>query len=354
MFLRDNTRKINIGGLEMGGNDKVFIQSMTNTKTHDINATVRQIKELEDAGCEIVRVAVPDMEAATAISDIKKQIKIPLVADIHFDYRLAVESIKNGVDKIRLNPGNIGGEDRVKVVADLAKERNIPIRIGVNSGSLERELLEKYGAPTPLAIVESANRHIALLEKYGFYDIVVSLKCSNVIKTIESYKAFAQQSDIPLHLGVTEAGGGIEGIIKSASGIGAMLSMGLGNTLRVSLTGNPVKEVETAKGILKAFNLTEKGVEIISCPTCGRTRVKLERVATQVKEKFKTYDGNITLAVMGCEVNGPGEAREADIGVACGNGEGLIFKKGEIICKVGEDKIADVLYKIAEESRECT
>ncbi|MFA7637119.1 MAG: flavodoxin-dependent (E)-4-hydroxy-3-methylbut-2-enyl-diphosphate synthase [Monoglobales bacterium] len=353
MYLREDTRKVNIGGLQMGGNSKVFIQSMTNTKTQDIDATVRQIKELEDAGCEIVRVAVPDMEAAAAISAIKKQIKIPLVADIHFDYRLAVESIENGVDKIRLNPGNIGGEDRVKIVADLAKERNIPIRIGVNGGSLDKKLLGKYGAPTPLAIVESAKNHIELLEKYGFYDIVVSLKCSNVIKTIEAYKAFAQESDIPLHLGITEAGGGFEGAIKSASGMGAILSLGIGNTLRVSLTGNPVKEVETAKEILKAFDLTDKGVEIISCPTCGRTRVNLEKVAMQVKDRFKAFDGNITVAVMGCEVNGPGEAKEADIGVACGNGEGLVIKKGEIVCKVKENEIADALFKIAEESLKC-
>lgn len=347
MFLRKDTRKINIGGLVMGGNDKIFIQSMTNTKTQDVKSTVEQIKELEEAGCEIIRVAVPDMEAAKAVSEIKKEIKIPLVADIHFDYRLAVECIKNGVDKIRLNPGNIGGEDRVKIVADLAKERNIPIRIGVNGGSLEKDLLEKYGGPAPQAIVESAERHVALLEKYGFYDIAVSLKCSNVNKTIEAYRLFAEKSDIPLHLGITEAGSGFEGIVKSSAGIGSMLGMGIGNTIRVSLTGSPVREVETAKEILKAMDLGEKGVEIISCPTCGRTEVDLETVADAVKKKFKGYNGNITVAVMGCAVNGPGEAREADIGVACGKGEGLIFRKGEIIKKVAETEIADALFELA-------
>ncbi len=349
MFLRENTRKINIGGLEMGGNSKVFIQSMTNTKTQDVKATVNQIKELEQAGCEIVRVAVPDTEAAAAVMEIKKNIKIPLVADIHFDYRLAVECIKNGVDKIRLNPGNIGGDDRVKIVADLAKERGIPIRIGVNGGSLEKDLLIKYGSPTPEAIVESAERHVALLEKHGFYDIAVSLKCSDVIKTLESYRLFAEKSDIPLHLGITEAGGGFEGTVKSSAGIGALLGMGIGNTVRVSLTGNPVREVETAKEILKAFSLREKGVEIISCPTCGRTKVDLERVADAVKTEFKNFEGNITIAVMGCEVNGPGEAREADIGVACGKGEGLLFKKGAIVKKVAEKDIVQSLYEISKE-----
>lgn len=349
MFLRENTRKINIGGLELGGNSKVYIQSMTNTKTQDAAATVAQIKELEEAGCEIVRVAVPDMEAASAVAEIKKKISIPLVADIHFDYRLAVECIKNGVDKIRLNPGNIGGDDRVKIVADLAKEHGVPIRIGVNGGSLEKDLLAKYGAPTPTAIAESAERHVALLEKHGFYDIAVSLKCSDVNKTIEAYKIFAKKSDIPLHLGITEAGGGFEGIVKSSAGVGAMLNMGIGNTLRVSLTGNPVREVETAKEILKAFDLTAKGVEIISCPTCGRTKVDLEKVVSAVKDRFRGYDGNITIAVMGCEVNGPGEAREADIGVACGKGEGLIFKKGQTVKKVAEKDIADALYEMAKE-----
>ena len=345
MFLREKTRKFKIGGLDFGGNSKVFVQSMTNTKTQDIKATVTQIKNLEDAGCEIVRVAVPDMEAAHAVAEIKKQISVPLVADIHFDYRLAIECLKNGVDKIRLNPGNIGGEDRVKIVAHLAKERGVPIRIGVNGGSLEKDLLEKYGAPTPEAIVESAERHIALLEKYGFYDIAVSLKCSDVNKTIAAYRKFAEKSDIPLHLGITEAGGGFEGIVKSSAGIGALVGMGIGNTLRVSLTGDPVREVETAREILKAFSLAEKGVEIISCPTCGRTNVDLEKIVSAVKSRFKTYDGNITVAVMGCAVNGPGEAKEADIGVACGNGEGLLFKKGKIIKKVAESEIADALFE---------
>ena len=349
MFLREKTRKFKIGGQDFGGNNKIYIQSMTNTKTHDVGATVAQIKRLEEAGCEIVRVAVPDMEAASAVAEIKKQISVPLVADIHFDYRLAIECLKNGVDKIRLNPGNIGGEDRVKLVADLAKERGVPIRIGVNGGSLEKDLLEKYGAPTPDAIVESAERHIALLEKYGFYDIAVSLKCSDVNKTIAAYRKFAEKSDIPLHLGITEAGGGFEGIVKSSAGIGALVGMGIGNTLRVSLTGDPVREVETAREILKAFSLVEKGVEIISCPTCGRTNVDLERVVMTVKNRFKSYNGNITVAVMGCAVNGPGEAREADIGVACGKGEGLIFRKGKTVKKVAEKDIVEELYKVAKE-----
>ena len=349
MFFRENTRKFSLGGLDFGGNSKIYIQSMTNTKTQDAAATVAQIKELEEAGCEIVRVAVPDMQAAEAVKEIKKNIKIPLVADIHFDYRLAVECIKNGVDKIRLNPGNIGGDDRVKIVAELAKERNIPIRIGVNGGSLDKHLLEKYGSLTPEAIVESAGQHAALLEKYGFYNIAVSLKCSDVNRTLAAYKLFAEKSDIPLHLGITEAGGGFEGIVKSSAGIGALIGMGIGNTLRVSLTGNPVREVETAKEILKAFDLVPKGVEIISCPTCGRTAVDLERAVGAVKKRFKGYKGNITVAVMGCAVNGPGEAREADLGVACGNGEGLLFKKGKTIGKVKENEIAEALYKIAEE-----
>lgn len=349
MFLRQNTRKVNIAGITVGGSNKVFVQSMTNTKTQNIKSTVAQIKELEAAGCEIVRATVPDMEAAEAICEIKKQIKIPLVADIHFDYRLAVECIKNGVDKIRLNPGNIGGEDRVEIVSKLAKERGVPIRIGVNGGSLEKDLLAKYGGPTAEAIVESAIRHVGLLEKFDFYDIIVSLKSSDVSRTIEAYKLFAEKSDIPLHLGVTEAGGGFEGIVKSSAGIGSMLSMGLGNTLRVSLTGNPVKEIETGKEILKAFDLIPKGVEIISCPTCGRTNVDLEATVQAVKDIFKGYTENITVAVMGCAVNGPGEAKEADVGVACGNGEGLIFKKGNIICKVKEAQIAETLYKIAKE-----
>lgn len=349
MFLREDTRKFNIGGLEFGGNSKIYIQSMTNTKTQDATATIAQIKELEEAGCEIARVAVPDMQAAEAVKEIKKNITIPLVADIHFDYRLAVECIKNGVDKIRLNPGNIGGDDRVKIVADLAKERNIPIRIGVNGGSLDKQLLEKYGSPTPEAIVESAEQHVALLEKHGFYDIAVSLKCSDVNKTLAAYRLFVEKSDIPLHLGITEAGGGFEGIVKSSAGIGALIGMGIGNTVRVSLTGNPVKEVETAREILKAFDIIPKGVEIISCPTCGRTAVDLETVVAAVKKQFKGFEGNITVAVMGCAVNGPGEAREADIGVACGNGEGLLFKKGKTIGKVKETEIADRILKLAKE-----
>ncbi len=349
MFLRENTRKINVGNVSLGGSGSVSVQSMTNTKTQDVQSTVGQILQLEHAGCQIVRVAVPDMEAAHAIAEIKKQIHIPIVADIHFDYRLAIESIKSGADKIRLNPGNIGGEDRVEKVAELAKERKVPIRIGVNGGSLEKDILAKYGSPTAEAIVESAKRHVNLLEKFGFYDIVVSLKSSDVVKTIEAYKLFAKTSDIPLHIGVTEAGSEFVGSIKSAVGIGSILSSGIGNTIRVSLTGNPVREVEVGRQILKSLTLAEKGVEIISCPTCGRTKVDLEKIVKAVEKRFEGFEDNITLAVMGCAVNGPGEAKEADLGVACGEGQGLIFRKGEIIEKVSEKEIASTLYRIAKE-----
>ena len=338
MFTRNQTKLVRIGNVTIGGGNKIAIQSMTNTKTHDVAATVSQINALTALGCEIVRVAVADMTDATAIADIKKEIKIPLVADIHFDYRLAVACIKSGADKIRLNPGNIGGEENVKTVATLAKERGVPIRIGVNGGSLEKELLKKYGAPCPEAIVESAMGHIEMLKNQNFDDIVISLKSSDVNDTIAAYKLFSEKSDIPLHLGVTEAGGNYAGIVKSAVGIGSMLSQGLGNTIRVSLTGSPLEEIKAAKQILKSLKLIEKGVEIVSCPTCGRCNVNLAAIADEVADKTAGINRNITIAVMGCAVNGPGEAREADFGVACGKNEGLLFKKGEIIKKVNTNR----------------
>ncbi len=339
MFKRENTRQFNIGNVKIGGSAPVSVQSMTNTKTADINATVNQIERLTEAGCEIVRVTVPDMQSAEALKEIKRRIKIPLVADIHFDYRLALESIKNGVDKIRLNPGNIGDAERVKAVVKAAKERNIPIRIGVNSGSVERELLEKYDGPTPGAVVESAERHIKILQDNGFENIVVSLKMSDVVNTIEAYRLFSEKWDIPLHVGVTESGTVKTGSIKSAVGIGSVLSQGIGNTIRVSLTGDPVEEVIVARQILKSLKLMPVGVNIVSCPTCGRTNVDLPSLAEKIEKALSTCEKNITVAVMGCAVNGPGEAREADYGVACGKGDGLLFKKGKTVKKVKENEI---------------
>ncbi len=341
-----NTKQINIGGVQMGGGAKITVQSMTNTKTSDVEATVAQIHELEEAGCDIIRVAVPDSDAAQAVKKIKKQIKIPIVADIHFDYRLALESIKNGADKIRLNPGNIGGADRVAAVAAAAKERGVPIRIGVNGGSLDKELLGKYKSPTAEAIVESAGKHIKMLEDCDFGDIAVSLKTSDVRRTIEAYKLFSEKYDYPLHVGITESGSRFKGTVKSSVGIGAILAMGIGDTIRVSLTGSPVEEVKVGREILKSLGLSEKGVEIISCPTCGRTRVNLAAIADEIADKTAKINKNITVAVMGCAVNGPGEAREADLGVACGKGEGLLFKKGEIIGKVKEDEIVPKLMEM--------
>lgn len=327
----------------MGGGAKITVQSMTNTKTSDVAATVAQIHELENAGCDIIRAAVPDLESAYALKEIKKQIHIPIVADIHFDYRLALESIKSGADKIRLNPGNIGGAERVAAVASAAKERGVPIRIGVNGGSLDKELLEKYKSPTADAIVESAGKHIKMLEDCDFGNIAVSLKTSDVRKTIDAYRLFAEKYDYPLHVGITESGSRFKGTVKSSVGIGAILAMGIGDTIRVSLTGSPVEEVKVGREILKSLGLTEKGVEIISCPTCGRTRVNLAAIADEIADKTAQINKNITVAVMGCAVNGPGEAREADLGVACGKGEGLLFKKGEIIGKVKENEIVPTL-----------
>ncbi len=346
MYLREQTKEINVGGVKIGGSAPVSIQSMTNTKTADIKATVNQILRLEEAGCEIVRLTAPDMESAAAFSQIKKQVHIPLVADIHFDYRIALSCIKNGADKIRLNPGNIGGRENVSAVAKMAKEYGVPIRIGVNSGSVEKEILKKYGGPTAEAIVESAFRHIKMLEEENFYDIAVSLKTSDVLKTVECYKTFASKSDYPLHVGVTEAGTVWSGSIKSAVGIGSILSAGIGNTIRVSLTGDPVEEIRVAKAILKSLSLCEMGVNIVSCPTCGRTNVDLPTICDSVEKALEKCNKNITVAVMGCAVNGPGEAREADFGVACGKGEGLLFKKGEIIKKVKEEEIVSSLLDL--------
>ncbi len=333
----------------MGGDAPVSVQSMTNTKTCDIEATVAQIKRLEEAGCQIVRATAPDIQSALAMKEIVKRISIPLVADIHFDYRIALECIKSGVSKIRLNPGNIGGRDRVQAVAKAAKERNIPIRIGVNSGSVDKEILAKYGAPTPAAIVESAFKHINMLLDEGFEDIVVSLKTSDVVTTIEAYRLFAEKADFPLHVGVTEAGTVWTGSIKSSVGIGSILSTGLGNTIRVSLTGDPVEEIRVGRQILKSLSLIPTGANIVSCPTCGRTNVDLPAIAGKVEDALSSCKKNITVAVMGCAVNGPGEAREADYGVACGKGEGLLFKKGEIVKKVKEEEIVSALLKLIEE-----
>lgn len=336
-------RIVKVGGVLIGGDNPVSIQSMTNTDTRDVLSTVTQIKKLTEAGCEIIRVAIPDTEAAEALKKIKEQIKIPLVADIHFNYKLALECIKNGADKIRINPGNIGSRDKVKAVADAAKANGIPIRIGVNGGSLEKDLLEKYKGPTADALVESAMRHVEILEDVNFSNIVVSIKVSSVPVMIDAYRKFNAISDIPTHIGVTEAGTMRGGIIKSSIGIGTLLSEGIGNTMRVSLTADPIEEIAAAKDILKALEIRKSGISLVSCPTCGRTGIDLISIAKEVEKRLEGIDKNIKVAVMGCAVNGPGEAREADIGIAGGNGEGLIFKKGEIIRKVPEDKIIDEL-----------
>ena len=338
-------REVNAGGVKIGGENPVSIQSMTNTDTRDVAATVGQIKRLQTAGCQIVRVAVLDMEAAEAVKEIKRQISIPLVSDIHFDYRLALECIKNGVDKVRINPGNIGDRERVKQVVDACRERHIPIRIGVNGGSLEKNILEKYKAPTADALIESAMGHVKILEELDFYDIVVSIKVSNVPVMLEAYRKFNEMNDIPLHIGVTEAGTMQNGMIKSAVGIGTLLAEGIGNTMRVSLTADPVEEVYAAKEILKVLGLRKQGAELIACPTCGRTRIDLIPIANEMEKRLKDVNKNIKVAVMGCAVNGPGEAKEADVGVAGGVGEGLIFKKGKIVKKVPENEIIPTLME---------
>mgnify|MGYP004515101633 FL=1 len=338
-----STKKIKIGGVTIGGGEPVAIQSMTNTDTRDFKSTVSQILKLEAAGCEIIRCAVPDMQAAESFGKIKKEIHIPLVADIHFDYKLALECIKNGADKIRINPGNIGSRERVKAVVDAAKDSGVPIRIGVNGGSLEKDLLEKYKSPTADALVESALRHAAILDELNFSDIAISIKTSDVPTTIEAYRKLSDMCDYPLHVGVTEAGTLKGGIIKSAVGIGTLLSEGIGDTIRVSLTADPIEEIYAAKDILNVLGLRNQGVKFVSCPTCGRTQLNLIKIANEVENRLKDVDKNITVAVMGCAVNGPGEAREADIGIAGGKGEGLIFSHGKIIKKVSENMLVDAL-----------
>ena len=342
---RKDTRKIMVGNVQIGGQDKVVIQSMCNTKTKDVDSTVKQILELEKVGCEIIRVACLDLEDAKAIKKIKEKINIPIVADIHFDYRIALEAINSGVDKIRINPGNIGSEERVKKVVDVCKEKKIPIRIGVNAGSLEKELLEKYGKPTAKAMVESAKRHVEILEKLNFKDYLISLKASNLDLCIESYEEASKVFDCPLHLGITESGTEFSGTIKSSIGLGYMLRRGIGDTIRVSLSDDPIKEIPVAKEILKDCNLYSKSPTLVACPTCGRTQIGLIPIAREVEDFLQTIEADITVAVMGCSVNGPGEAREADIGIAGGIKEGLLFKKGKIIRKIPQDKIVEELKK---------
>lgn len=343
------SRQIVVGGVPVGGGAPVSIQSMTNTLTHDVEATLAQIRSLAAAACDIVRVTVPDERAAKAIGALKAGSPIPLVADIHFDYKLALEAAEQGVDKIRINPGNIGSPDRVEAVAKACKERGIPIRVGVNGGSLEKDLLAKYGGPTPEAMVESGLGHIRLLERYGFEDICISLKTSSVPTTVRAYQLMAERYDYPLHLGVTEAGTREMGELKAAAGIGGLLAMGIGDTIRVSLTADPVEEVYAAQRILKAIGLRRDGPELISCPTCGRTQIDLIPMAKQVEELLKGVDKPITVAVMGCIVNGPGEARHADVGLAGGNGEGVLFKHGEIVKRVPESQLVPELMKLIEE-----
>lgn len=345
MIKRKMTRQISIGDVKIGGGAPISVQSMTNTKTTDTNATVAQIKALVDAGCDIVRVAVPDMSAAENIYNIKSQVDVPLVADIHFDYRLALKVIEQGIDALRINPGNIGDEERVKAVVEAAKIRNIPIRIGVNAGSLDKKLLAKYGKVTAEALVESALEHIRILEKLNFYDIKISLKAHDVPLTLDAYRLMSETVDYPLHLGITEAGTVNTGIIKSAVGIGALLAEGIGDTFRISLTGDPVNEVKVANEILKALGLKEYGPTLISCPTCGRCNIDLPSIAEKVEQRLSGITKPIKVAVMGCVVNGPGEARDADIGIAGGKGEGLVFRKGEVINKVAEDKLVDALFE---------
>ena len=337
------TKKLSIGGVAIGGGAPVVIQSMCNTKTEDVGATVEQILSLEEAGCEIIRVAVPHMEAAKAIGAIKSKIHIPLVADIHFDYKLALECASQGIDKIRINPGNIGGEDRVKAVVDACKAGNIPIRIGVNGGSLEKELLKKYGGVCAEALVESAMGHVELLNRFDFDDICISVKCSSVPLTMAAYRLLSERCSYPLHLGVTEAGTPSMGMVKSAMGIGGLLCMGIGDTLRVTLTADPVEEIYAAKKILRAAGLRQDGPNLIACPTCGRTNIDLIPMAEEVERRLMNCNKSITVAVMGCVVNGPGEASAADVGIAGGMGEGLLFRKGEVLRKVPQDQLVDAL-----------
>lgn len=343
MFKRTETRPIYVDGIQIGGQDKVVIQSMCNTKTKDVEATVEQILKLEAVGCEIIRVACLDIEDAKAIKEIKKRIHIPIVADIHFDYKIALEAIKSGVSKIRINPGNIGDEEKTRTVVEACKVNKIPIRIGVNAGSLEKDLLEKYGKPCSDAMIESARKHIEILEKLDFYDIAISLKASNLDMCIEAYEKAANTFKYPLHLGITEAGTAFSGTIKSAIGLGSLLRQGIGDTMRVSLSDDPIEEIPVCKEILKNCGLLKNSAKLVSCPTCGRIQYDLIPIAKEIEKFLQTIDSDITVAIMGCGVNGPGEAREADIGIAGGVKEGVLFKKGKIIRKVKQEDMADVL-----------
>ena len=345
MFERKKTRQIHIGGVAIGGGAPISVQSMTNTKTTDTEATVQQIKALTAAGCDIVRLAVPDMAAAENLGNIIKEVNLPLVADIHFDYKLALEAIRQGISGLRLNPGNIGGEEKVRAVVQEAKAHGIPIRIGVNAGSLDKKILEKHGGVTPEGLVESALQHVRILEQQGFYDMKISLKAHDVPMTLAAYRLMSEKVDYPLHLGITEAGTPNTGIIKSAVGIGSLLAEGIGDTFRISLTGDPVVEVKVANEILKALGLKEYGPTLVACPTCGRTSIDLPAIAVQVEKKLEGITEPIEVAVMGCVVNGPGEARGADVGIAGGKGEGLVFRKGEIVRKVPESELVTELFK---------
>ena len=342
-YKRKMTREVRVGDVKIGGNNPISVQSMTNTDTRDVEKTVAQIKRLEEVGCDIVRGGGVDMDAAKSISKIKEQVNIPIIADIHFDYRLALEAIEQGVDGIRINPGNIGSIERVKAVVEKCKERDLKIRIGVNGGSLEKELLKKYGSPTAEALVESAMGHIKILEDLDFHNIVISLKSSDIYTAVEAYELMSQKVDYPLHIGITEAGGVRAGTIKSSIGIGSLLLKGIGDTMRISLTGDPVEEVKVGKDILRSLNLLNDKIKIVSCPTCGRCNIDLINIANEVENKIQDLDKNMTVAIMGCVVNGPGEAREADIGIAGGKGQGILFKKGEIVRKIPADKLVEEL-----------
>ena len=343
MAYRDHTKTVHIGNKIIGGGNPIMIQSMTNTRTEDVEGTVAQIRRLEKAGCDIVRCTCPTLEAAQAIVRIRQQIHIPLVADIHFDYKMAIAAIENGADKIRINPGNIGSKDKIAAVVSAAKERNIPIRVGVNSGSLEKDLLEKYGGVTAEGLVESALNKVHIVEDCGYDNMVISIKSSNVMLCVKAHELLAQKTDYPLHVGITEAGTVYGGNIKSSVGLGIILNEGIGDTIRVSLSGDPVEEIKTAKLILKTLGLRKGGIEVVACPTCGRTRIDLIGLASQVETMVQEYPLDIKVAVMGCAVNGPGEAREADIGIAGGDGEGLLIKHGEIVRKIPEDQLLAVL-----------
>lgn len=345
MIKRRKTITINVGAVKIGGNNPIAVQSMTKTDTHDIKSTVKQIHSLEKLGCEIIRVAVPDMTAAKNLGSIRKMINIPLIADIHFDWRLALEAVKQGADGLRINPGNIGAQWKIKEVVSAAKENGLPIRIGVNAGSLEKDILRKFKHPVAEALVESADRHINILEDLGFYSIKVSLKASDVLTTIDAYRLFAKKYRYPLHIGVSEAGPPSQGIIKSSVGLGILLNEGIGDTIRVSLTSEPEEEVRVAYSILSSLKLRQRGINIISCPTCGRTKIDLKKLVYKVEKQIKNINKPLTIAVMGCVVNGPGEAREADFGIAGGKGRGILFRKGEIIRSVKEEELLDCLIE---------